>query len=196
MDTYQVIEVVLATLAVAVALKLIILLIAGGGSLARVGLATKGFFRILGDAATAAKIAPLLGPPEPAKPPRLSGVPLRLLSILQRESRLLDFLLEDISGASDDQVGAGVRALHAKAQSVIKERLTLVPVLSGEEETTVTVPAGFDPSAISVTGNVAGQPPFKGVLKHRGWRVTDYKLPTPPEGQDDLVVFPAEVELP
>lgn len=189
------IVIVLATIGSLVVIKLIVLLIIGGGSLARLGLAIKAYFRVLSDPATAAKVAPLLGPPEPAKPPRLSGVPLRLLSILQRESRLLDFLLEDISGASDDQVGAGVRALHTKAQAVLKERLTLVPVLAGEEESTVTVPAGFDPSAISVTGNVTGQPPFKGILKHRGWRVTDYKLPTPPEGQDDLVVFPAEVEI-
>ncbi len=193
METYQI---VLLTLGAVLVLKVLVLLVIGGGSLARLGLAWEAFRRVLGDAAVAAKVAPLLGPPEPPKPPRLSGVPLRLLSILQRESRLLDFLLEDISGADDEQVGAGVRALHAKAQAVIKERLTLAPVLAGEEETTVQVPAGFDPSAISVTGNVTGQPPFKGVLKHRGWRVTDYKLPAPPEGQDDLVVAPAEVEIP
>jgi hypothetical protein len=193
MEPYQI---VLVTLGVLVVVKLLFLFILGGGSLARLGLAWTAFRRVLGDAALASKVAPLLGPPEPPKPTRLSGVPLRLLSLLQRESRLLDFLLEDISGAPDDQVGAGVRALHTKAQAVIKERLALAPVLSGEEESTVEVPAGFDPSAISVTGNLTGQPPFKGILKHRGWRVTDYKLPPLPEGQDDLVVFPAEVEIP
>jgi hypothetical protein len=42
---------------------------------------------------------------------------------------------------------------------------------------------------------VTGDPPFRGTLKHHGWRVKGYKLPKPPEGQDDLVVAPAEVEI-
>ena len=40
------------------------------------------------------------------------------------------------------------------------------------------------------------RPPFRGVVKHRGWRVKAYKLPAPPDGIDELVVAPAEVELP
>src|SRR5262249_39552190 len=70
-------------------------------------------------------------PPEPPKPPKLSGEPLRLLNVLQRDGRLLDFLLEDISAATDEQVGAGVRELHKKAQAAIKEHLTLGPILPG-----------------------------------------------------------------
>jgi hypothetical protein len=33
-------------------------------------------------------------------------------------------------------------------------------------------------------------------LLHSGWRVLEIKLPPLPEGQDDLVLMPAEVELP
>jgi hypothetical protein len=135
--------------------------------------------------------------PPPTTAPTLSGEPLRLLTILQRdEGRLLDFVLEDIAGASDEQVGAGVRRLHQAWQKAVKEHLTLEPILAGQEEDPVTVPVGFDPSAIRVTGNVTGQPPFKGVLKHHGWRVRAYKLPVPAAGVDELVVAPAEVELP
>src|SRR5262249_59099256 len=86
--------------------------------------------------------------------------------------------------------------LHKKAQAAIKEHLTLEPILPGQEEAPVEVPAGFDPSAVRVTGNVTGNPPFRGVLKHHGWRVRSYKLPAPPPGVGDLVVAPAEVELP
>ena len=68
--------------------------------------------------------------------------------------------------------------------------------LAGADQITVEVPAGFDPSAIRLTGNVSGRPPFRGTLKHHGWRVKDYKLPAAPEGQDELVVMPAEVEIP
>jgi hypothetical protein len=195
MEAYQI---VLLTLAAVLLLKLLILLIAGKGSLARVGPATSAFFRILGDAATAQRVRPVLypPPPEPPKPVRPSPEPLRLLTLLQREGRLVDFLLEDISEAKDEQIGAGVRELHSKAQAVIKEHLELEPVLRQPEGETVEVPAGFDPSAIRVTGNVTGQPPFRGTLQHHGWRVKGYTLPPLPEGQDAFVLQPAEVELP
>src|SRR5438270_2214931 len=135
-------------------------------------------------------------PPPPPQPARRSGEPLRLLALLQREGRVLDFFLEDISGAGDEQVGAGVRELHRKAQEVLKEHLVLEPVLAQPEGATVEVPPGFDPSAIRLTGNVTGQPPFRGALRHHGWRVKELKLNPPPEGQDEFVLMPAEVELP
>ncbi len=193
MEAYQI---VLATLGVVVVLKVLLLLVLGGGSLARVGLAWQAFHRVMGDAAFAAKVQPLLGPETAPQKPKRSAEPLRLLTILQRESRLLDFLLEDVSGADDAQLGAGVREIHKKGQEVIKEHLVLEPVLPQQENETVQVPAGFDRSAIRLTGNVHGDPPFHGALRHHGWRVKDYKLPAPPEGQDEFVVAPAEVELP
>jgi hypothetical protein len=196
METYQI---VLITLGVLVALKLLLLLIVGKGSLARVGLATSAFFRTVGDPAFAARLEPLFAPPpppEPPKPVRPSPEPLRLLSLLQREGRLLDFFLEDVSQATDDMLGAGVRELHRKAAAALREHLTLEPVLPQKEDDTVDVPPGFDPSAIRLTGNVTGQPPYRGTLKHHGWRVKDYRLPKPPEGQDEFVIAPAEVDLP
>jgi hypothetical protein len=179
------------------AMEIIALAIVTGG-FARIGLAWQTFRRVSADAAFADKVNALVNPPppEPPKPVKRNAEPLRLLSLLQREGRILDFFLEDISGAPDDLVGAGVRELHRKAQTVLKEHLTLEPVLPQKEEEIVTVPAGFDPSAIRLTGNVSGNPPFKGTLKHHGWRVKDYKLPAPPEGQDEFVVAPAEVDLP
>jgi len=134
-------------------------------------------------------------PPAPPKPAKPSGAPLRMLTLLQREGRLVDFLLEDISGASDPQIGFGVRELHGKCQEALKKALVLEPVLPQKEEDAVEIPAGFDPSAIRLTGNVAGQPPFKGVVKHPGWRVKQIKVPAPPEGVDEFVLMPAEVEM-
>ena len=190
--------VVLLTLAGVALVGLLVLLALGGGSLARLGLAWQAFRRVLGEPAFADKVRPLVLPPPPEeqKPPKLSGEPLRLLALLQREGRLLDFLLEDVSQAGDEQLGAGVRDIHRKAQAVLKDRLTLEPVLPQREGDTVEVPPGFDPSAIRLVGNVTGQPPFRGTLQHHGWRVKSYNLPAPPEGQDELVVAPAEVEIP
>src|SRR5690242_1308117 len=123
--------VVLLTLAAVLVLSLIVLLIKGRGSLARFVLARQVFGRTMADPAFAERIQPLLAPPAPdaARKPKRSAEPLRLLALLQREGRLLDFLLEDISGASDEQVGAGVRELHRKAQGTLKEHLVLEPIL-------------------------------------------------------------------
>ena len=193
MEPYQA---VLATLATAVVLKMFLLLVLGGGTLTRLGLAWQSFRRVMGDAAFAAKVKPLLAPPVAEAKPKRSAEPLRLLAILQREGRLLDFLLEDVSGADDAQLGAGVREIHKKGQEVIKEHLVLEPVMPQQENETVEVPAGFDRSAIRLTGNVHGEPPFRGALRHHGWRVKDFNLPAPPQGQDEFVVAPAEVEIP
>jgi hypothetical protein len=196
MEPYQI---VLLTLAVVVAVKLLVLLIAGKGSLSRLGLACRAFFAVMGDTTLADRVRALLEPvpaEETKKPARLSPEPLRLMALLQRDGRLLDFLLENMEGIANEDVGAGVREVHRKSQAVIKEHLVLEPVLPQSEGETVEVPANFDPSAIRLTGNVTGQPPFRGVLQHHGWRVKNYTLPTPPEGQDQFVLAPAEVELP
>jgi len=176
----------------------VIYLFAGGFNFGRIGLALRCDWRVLTNAEFSAKIAPLLTPPapKPATPPKPSGAPLRLLALLQREGRLLDFLLEDIESYPDAQIGAAVRDIHRQCQTALKDHLVLQPVLPQQEGATIEVTTGFDPAAIRLTGNVTGQPPFKGTLQHHGWRVKEIKLAPPPEGQDDFILMPAEVELP
>lgn len=176
----------------------LVLFLSAGGDGHRLSLARQCWGRIRSDAAFRAKVETLLRPepPKPIGPPKLSGAPVRVLALLQREGRLLDFLLEDIQAYSDEQIGAAVRDIHRQCQAALKEKVIVEPILKQQEGDTVEVAAGFDPSAIRLTGNVTGQPPFKGALRHHGWRVKELKLPAPPEGQDDLVLMPAEVELP
>jgi hypothetical protein len=59
----------------------------------------------------------------------------------------------------------------------------------------VTVPTGFNPERIRLTGNVAGQPPFRGALKHHGWVATSIRLPSMSPTLDPRIIAPAEVEL-
>jgi Domain of unknown function (DUF2760) len=177
------------------------LMIARGGSLggAFQGLAVAG--RAKGDPAFAAKLQAIqagaeIKPVEPPKPAKPSGAPLQMLALLQAEARLVDFLMEDIGGAADAQIGQAVREIHKKAQAALKQHATIEPVLGGTEGDTATVPAGFDPSAVRVVGNVTGQPPFTGQINHPGWRVKELKLAAPPEGADEFVLQPAEVQIP
>ena len=166
-----------------------------GGDFGRYFAAQRIARRYLGDPDFAAKVQALDVPPRPPEPPKPSGEPLRLLALLQREGRRLDFLLEDIQAYPDEQIGAAVRDIHRNCHKAVADHLVLRPVLKGQEGEPVEVPPGFDPSAVRLTGNVTGQPPFRGTLRHHGWRVAEIKLAKPPEGQDEFVVQPAEVEL-
>ena len=128
----------------------------------------------------------------PARPP--TDAALRLLGAFQEEGRLVDFLEEDLSSYGDDQVGAAVRSIHEGCRKALRERISVEPVLRGAEGETVTVRAGFDPAAIRLTGNVTGAPPFRGVLRHTGWRAVSVVVPER-AGHDPRVIAPAEVEL-
>jgi hypothetical protein len=136
-------------------------------------------------------------PPPPAAPaggadPRPA---LQLLAVLQREGRLVDFLEEDLAGFPDAAVGAAARTVHAGCKRALAELLALEPVLADREGAQITVERGFDPAAVRLTGNVVGDPPFRGALRHHGWRAREVKLPAVRDGEDANVVAPAEVEL-
>src|SRR5215510_2055099 len=120
---------------------------------------------------------------------------LALLALLQREGRLVDFLREPLDGFSDADIGAAARDVHRGCRKVLDQHLSLEPVMPGSEEAQVAVPRGFDPAEIRLIGEAKGEPPFRGTLRHHGWRVVDARLPALADGVDRAVIAPAEVEL-
>jgi hypothetical protein len=120
---------------------------------------------------------------------------LALLALLQREGRLVDFLTESIDAAPDDAIGAAVREVHRGCRKVLDQYLPMEPVMPGEEGAKASVPRGFDPAEIRLVGEAKGEPPYRGTLRHHGWRVVDAKLPALADGVDRTVLAPAEVEL-
>jgi hypothetical protein len=140
------------------------------------------------------KTAPVIAPVEP---PKASDGALQILQILQRDSRLIDFLMEDIASYSDDQIGAAVRNLHADCKASITRHLTLAPVLDAVEGTFQKLDAAKapDPNRIKLIGSVpaSGKVPG-GILRHRGWVASSVSLP--PIGKQDVsVLAPAELEV-
>lgn len=147
--------------------------------------------------------------PEPKKPESKSKVAhpgtdrgrhhnegaLAMLALLQREGRLVDFLQEEIDDYDDSDIGAAVRDIHRGCRKVLVDYLTLEAVMPGDEDDDVKVPAGFDPTEVRLIGETNGEPPFAGVLRHHGWRVTKTKLPSLSDGVDRNVLAPAEVEV-
>jgi hypothetical protein len=119
---------------------------------------------------------------------------LRLLALLQQEGRLVDFLEEDIAPYDDAQVGAAVRAIHAGCRKALHERMQIDRIFAEEDGATVDVAKGFDASAVRLTGNVHGEPPFRGTLQHGGWRASGVALPRT-AGIDAAILAPAEVEI-
>lgn len=120
---------------------------------------------------------------------------LHLLSVLQRDARLLDFFFEKLDQFEDAQIGAAVRNIHENSYTTIVKYLSPEPVLDKNEGEDITIEKGFDPSTVKLTGNVTGEPPFKGVLRHRGWQAGELDLPTLSERENSLLISPAEVEI-
>jgi hypothetical protein len=177
--------------------------------LRRIPLAFGALFGLLADADLARRYAALrngaaAAPVAPAAEP-VPGPPvlkeasadaaLQLLALLQRDARLIDFVGEDLGSYEDAQIGAAARLVHEGCAKVLREHFSIVPVRVEAEGARVTLQAGFDAAAVRLTGNVVGQPPFSGSLRHRGWRVTEVRLPKLAERHDTHVVAPAEVEL-
>jgi hypothetical protein len=118
---------------------------------------------------------------------------LQILGILQRDSRLIDFLMEDISAYSDDQVGAAVRELHSQSRDAIARYVKLEPVIDGVEGAYAKSPEGA--GLVKFVGNVPAGTPPGGTLRHKGWRAVRVDLPVPAGKQDLTVIAPAEIEI-
>ena len=126
--------------------------------------------------------------------PRPSDGALQMLSILQRDARVIDFIMEDIVAYTDDQVGAAVRGLHDQARESLARYVKLEPVIDGVEGT-FTKPAVSDPAAVKFVGNVPAGKPSGGLLRHKGWRAGKIDLPPLNPKQDSSILAPAEIEV-
>ena len=172
-------------------------------SWARLRTALSCFNRALANPDFCRQATELLRPSQPQARPKPVELPpervhasgLAVLSMLQREGRLIDFLKEDMAAFSDAEIGAAARVVHAGCRKVFSEYFAIEPALTDAEGATIQVPAGFDAQRIRLTGNIAGQPPFRGTLKHHGWVATAVRMPAVSETLDPRVLAAAEVEL-
>jgi hypothetical protein len=120
---------------------------------------------------------------------------LQLLSLLQNDARFIDFIQENVTAFTDAEIGAAARVVHDGCRKIIHQHFELEPVRKEAENSRLSLPKGFDAASVRLTGNIVGQAPFSGTLVHRGWRVSQVKLPKIAEGHDTRIIAPAEVEL-
>ena len=140
------------------------------------------------------KVIPIKAAPAPKPQSGPADGAVQILSVLQRDARLVDFLMEDIASYSDDQVGAAVRELHDQCRDSIARYVSLQPVIDGVEGTPVKAPSN-DPRVVRFIGNVPAKPPSGGTLRHKGWRAAKVDLPSLAAKDDATIVAPAEIEI-
>jgi hypothetical protein len=178
----------------------------------RISLAFRSFFSILFGGSLAPEVAQAFGyskampaktaaakptePSKPAPPPKPQAGPadgaVQMLTLLQRDARLVDFLMEDIAPYTDAQVGAAIRDVQVQAREALTRYLRLVPVLDGVEGE-FTPAASLAAAEVKFIGNVPpdGKAPG-GLLRHKGWKAQVVDLPATSPGQ---VIAPAELEI-
>jgi Domain of unknown function (DUF2760) len=170
----------------------------------KIGLAFRCFFNLLFHGELSESVLTDLGLTKKTLSPTKASAPppartaadgaLQFLGILQRDSRLVDFLMEDIKSYSDDQVGAAVRELHDQCRDAMARYVTLQPVIDGVEGTFAKAPSR-DPNEVKFVGNVPSKPPAGGTLRHKGWRAAKIDLPALAAKQDATILAPAEIEI-
>ena len=183
----------------------------------KLGLAFKAFFKILGDGAFADRVeavyegaalpAPETKPAASVESARPAAAPkpiidkpaqseaIALLAALQRESRLVDLVMQPLDGYDDAQIGAAARDVLRDARAALEKTVALRPLRSESEGSTIETPADADAAQYRLTGAVQGSPPYRGELVHAGWVATKVELPKyVGSAESARVVAPAEVE--
>ncbi len=122
---------------------------------------------------------------------RIDGAAI-LLSLLQADGRLVDFLKQEISTFDDSDIGAAARVVHEGCNKALKGRIEVRPIFSEPEGTKVKLD-GKVTSEYKLTGAVK-EGTKGGTLKHKGWAVASVKLPSPTSDFDGSVIAKAEIE--
>ncbi len=187
----------------------------------RIGLAFRAFFAVLLDRLAADRISAALAreteirgdgdraavsereekkaaPPKVDRPQRRTSKSeaLILLEVLQREGRLIDFLKESISEYNDAQIGAAVRDIHRDCGAALERLFAIRPAVDQEEGQTVEVAGTYDSGVYRLFGNVVGSGPYRGVIRHHGWKATECNMPTwTGTAEAAQVIAPAEIEV-
>lgn len=135
-----------------------------------------------------------------ARPVQVEAELCNFLGILQQRGRFIDFLMQDVSAYTNDQVGGAARVVHQGCSEAIREYFKITPVHSGVEGESVSLDgATYDPLLYKLLGDAAQQPPYTGTVLHRGWRTEKVTLPrvvqTAHSERAAEVIAPAEIEI-
>jgi hypothetical protein len=94
---------------------------------------------------TAPPVVPEPPPPAPAivQPPvpaahRAEAEVVAFVALLQQGGRFVDFLMEDLTSYSDEEVGAAARVVHQGCRQVLQDNFKVIPIADAAEGSEVT----------------------------------------------------------
>ena len=147
--------------------------------------------------APAPAAAPVAAQPPPPAANQAEAEVVAFVSLLQEKGRLVDFLMEDVAPYDDKQVGAAARVVHQGCREVLNDSFKITPISQAEEGSRITVPAAYAADEYRLLGKISGDPPFTGILLHKGWKTESVKLPRILKSDEEHLpsIAPAQVEL-
>ena len=129
----------------------------------------------------------------------VEGGVVQFLARLQEKGRLVDFLMDDITPYSNEQVGVVARVVHQGCREVLRAAFDIEPVHPGKEREDLSLAGDFDSASYRLVGKVPDRPPYRGTVLHRGWKVSRISLPRLAEASSKAaagkIIAPAEVEI-
>ena len=119
----------------------------------------------------------------------------KLLAILQKQARFIDFIHQNLDHYSNNEVANVARNIHSNCQKTLKKYCKFSSIRPEAEEGFVVLEKDFDRSYIHLIGNIGNQQQFEGVLIHKGWQIDEIKLPYSLNKTNDHIIQPAEIEV-
>lgn len=118
---------------------------------------------------------------------------IRFLTLLQKEGRLLDFLMQDISSFDDRQISTAARYVHSHCSQLIKESFEIQAVHPSKEGSPITI---LDENLDQYSFIDSNKPLTEGILLHRGWKANKVALPPNDEPEKSIkrLITPAQVK--
>ena len=142
--------------------------------------------------------------PAPVVPPAATDAAVeagvvQFLARMQEKGRLVDFLMDDITPYSNEQIGVVARVVHQGCREVLRGGFDIQPVHGGQERDSILLANDFDAGSYRLVGKVPDRPPYQGTVLHRGWKASRISLPRVTETARDSaarkILAPAEVEV-
>ncbi|UFS70234.1 DUF2760 domain-containing protein [Geomonas sp. RF6] len=124
---------------------------------------------------------------------------VQFLARLQEKGRLVDFLMDDVTPYSNEQVGVAARVVHQGCREVLRGTFDIEPLHSGQERDAISLAGDYDAATYRLVGKVPDRPPYQGTVLHRGWKATRISLPrvadSAAQSAARKIIAPAEVEM-
>lgn len=117
---------------------------------------------------------------------------LTLLAVMQKESRILDLIFDDLDGYSDEQIGGASRQVLRDLRDCLDSHVKIESLVDKQEGDVVQIPDTASPIRWKVIGDASAQ---SGTLTHAGYVAKKVTLPEWTGTEENAsIIAPAEVD--